>query len=66
MNTEEHALAMIERVRAKPLRFRDERVTMAHGAGGKATQALVEGLLALGDALVAYAHTTSRSRAKRP
>jgi hydrogenase expression/formation protein HypE len=44
--TEEHALAMIERVRAKPLRFRDERVTMAHGAGGKATQALVEGLLA--------------------
>jgi hydrogenase expression/formation protein HypE len=46
MNTEEHALAMIERVRSKPLRFRDERVTMAHGAGGKATQALVEGLLA--------------------
>jgi hydrogenase expression/formation protein HypE len=37
---------MIERVRAKPLRFRDDRVTMAHGAGGKATQALVEGLLA--------------------
>src|ERR1700730_4651285 len=37
---------MIERVRAKPLRFRDERVTMAHGAGGKATQTLVEGLLA--------------------
>ncbi|MCW3063200.1 MAG: hydrogenase expression/formation protein HypE, partial [Solirubrobacterales bacterium] len=44
--SEEHALAMIERVRAKPLRFRDERVTMAHGAGGKATQSLVEGLLA--------------------
>ena len=37
---------MIERVRAKPLRFRDDRITMAHGAGGKATQALVEGLLA--------------------
>jgi hydrogenase expression/formation protein HypE len=46
VNTEEHALAMIERVRSKPLRFRDERVTMAHGAGGKATQTLVEGLLA--------------------
>jgi hydrogenase expression/formation protein HypE len=46
VNTEEHALAMIERVRSKPLRFRDERVTMAHGAGGKATQALIEGLLA--------------------
>jgi hydrogenase expression/formation protein HypE len=37
---------MIERVRSKPLRFRDERITMAHGAGGKATQSLVEGLLA--------------------
>jgi hydrogenase expression/formation protein HypE len=46
VNTEERALELIERVRAKPLRFRDERVTMAHGAGGKATQALVEGLLA--------------------
>jgi hydrogenase expression/formation protein HypE len=44
--TEEHALAMIERVRARPLRFRDERITMAHGAGGKATQTLIEGLLA--------------------
>ena len=30
----------------KPLRFRDEQITMAHGAGGKATQALIEGLLA--------------------
>jgi hydrogenase expression/formation protein HypE len=44
--SEEEALALIERVRARPLRFRDERVTMAHGAGGKATQSLVEGLLA--------------------
>ena len=44
--TEEHALDLIERVRSKPLRFRDEQITMAHGAGGKATQALIEGLLA--------------------
>ncbi|MDQ2967333.1 MAG: hydrogenase expression/formation protein HypE [Actinomycetota bacterium] len=35
---------MIERVRAKPARFKDARITMAHGAGGKATQTLVEGL----------------------
>src|SRR5262249_107211 len=27
-------------------RFRDERITLAHGAGGKATQTLIEGLLA--------------------
>jgi hydrogenase expression/formation protein HypE len=37
---------LIERVKAKPLRFRDEQITMAHGAGGKATLALIEGLLA--------------------
>jgi hydrogenase expression/formation protein HypE len=40
------ALAKIARVRAMPPRFRDERITMAHGAGGKATASLVAGLLA--------------------
>jgi hydrogenase expression/formation protein HypE len=40
------ALEKIERVRARPLRFRDEQITMAHGAGGKATLTLIEGLLA--------------------
>src|ERR671929_9241 len=44
--TEEHVLGLIERVKAKPLRFRDEQITMAHGAGGKATLGLIEGLLA--------------------
>jgi hydrogenase expression/formation protein HypE len=44
--TEEHALDLIERVRSRPLHFRDDQITMAHGAGGKATQALIEGLLA--------------------
>jgi hydrogenase expression/formation protein HypE len=33
-------------VRSKPLRFRDDQITMAHGAGGKASQTLIEGLLA--------------------
>jgi hydrogenase expression/formation protein HypE len=41
---EQHALELIERVRARPVRFRDPHVTMAHGAGGKASRALVEGL----------------------
>ena len=45
-NTEARALELIERVRAKPARFRDAQVTMAHGAGGKATQTLIEGMLA--------------------
>lgn len=50
-----------QRRRARP-RFKDDRITMAHGAGGKATRALVEGLIvpsfdnavlaALGDAAV--------------
>ena len=35
----------IEAMRRRPQRFRDERVTMAHGAGGKASRALVEGLV---------------------
>jgi hydrogenase expression/formation protein HypE len=46
VRTEDHVLGLIERVKAKPLRFRDEQITMAHGAGGKATLALIEGLLA--------------------
>ncbi len=32
---ERHALDLIERVRSKPARFRDEQITMAHGAGGR-------------------------------
>jgi hydrogenase expression/formation protein HypE len=44
--SEQHVLGLIERMKARPLRFRDDQITMAHGAGGKATQALIEGLLA--------------------
>jgi hydrogenase expression/formation protein HypE len=44
--TEDQVLGLIERVKSKPLRFRDDQITMAHGAGGKATLALIEGLLA--------------------
>ena len=42
---EERVLAIVETARAKRARFRDERITMAHGAGGKASQSLIEGLL---------------------
>jgi hydrogenase expression/formation protein HypE len=42
---EERILEIIETARKKRSRFRDERITMSHGAGGKATQSLVEGLL---------------------
>jgi hydrogenase expression/formation protein HypE len=42
----ERILEIIETARAKPLKFRDERITMSHGAGGKATARLVEGLFA--------------------
>jgi hydrogenase expression/formation protein HypE len=42
---EQRVLSIIETARAKQGRFRDERITMAHGAGGKATQSLIEGLL---------------------
>jgi hydrogenase expression/formation protein HypE len=42
---EERILGIIETARAKRAKFRDERITMAHGAGGKATASLIEGLI---------------------
>lgn len=42
---ERRILGIIETARAKRPRFKAEQVTMAHGAGGKATQTLIEGLL---------------------
>ena len=44
--SEQRALERIEAARSRRRRFRDERITTAHGAGGRATQTLVEGLLA--------------------
>jgi hydrogenase expression/formation protein HypE len=41
---EERILGIIETARGKRAKFRDERINMAHGAGGKATQGLIEGL----------------------
>jgi hydrogenase expression/formation protein HypE len=41
---EQRILGIIETARAKRAKFRDEQVNMAHGAGGKATQSLIEGL----------------------
>ncbi len=43
--TEDLVGERIEAMRRRRPRFRDERVTMAHGAGGKASRALVEGLI---------------------
>ena len=42
---EARVLGIIETARAKRGKFRDAHITMAHGAGGKATQTLIEGLL---------------------
>ena len=52
---EQRVLGIIETARGKRARFRDERITMAHGAGGKATRSLIEGLFvpALGGASLA-------------
>jgi hydrogenase expression/formation protein HypE len=41
---EQKVLAIIETVRGKRPKFKDSAITMAHGAGGKATQTLIEGL----------------------
>jgi len=41
---EQRILGIIETARGKRAKFRDSHITMAHGAGGKATQTLIEGL----------------------
>jgi hydrogenase expression/formation protein HypE len=41
---EQKILGIIETARGKRAKFRDPQITMAHGAGGKATQGLIEGL----------------------
>ncbi|HWD64806.1 MAG TPA: hydrogenase expression/formation protein HypE [Solirubrobacteraceae bacterium] len=48
---EERILGIIETARSKRAKFRDTHINMAHGAGGKATQTLIEGLFvpAFGD-----------------
>src|SRR5262249_33548416 len=46
VDAERRSLDLIDRVRSRPPRFTDERITMAHGASGKASRTLVEGLLA--------------------
>ena len=43
---EQRILGIIETARGKRAKFRDAHINMAHGAGGKATQSLIEGLLA--------------------
>lgn len=43
--TEDQIGERIETMRRRTPRFRDDHVTMAHGAGGKATRTLVEGLI---------------------
>ncbi len=53
---EQKILGIIETARGKRAKFRDSQITMAHGAGGKATQTLIEGLFVPafgGDALEA-------------
>ncbi|HWC86553.1 MAG TPA: hydrogenase expression/formation protein HypE [Solirubrobacteraceae bacterium] len=42
---EQKILGIIETARGKRAKFRDEKINMSHGAGGKATQSLIEGVL---------------------
>src|ERR1700722_2198515 len=42
--TEREVLAWLESARARKARIREDRITLAHGAGGKATQTLIEAM----------------------
>jgi hydrogenase expression/formation protein HypE len=44
LSPEQEVLTRIERARRRAPRIRESRITLAHGAGGKATHSLVEGL----------------------
>jgi len=44
LTREQQVLQRIERVRRRKARLQEERITMAHGAGGKATLTLIEAL----------------------
>jgi len=44
MDREQQVLDRIDRARRRAPRVREERITMSHGAGGKATQTLVEAI----------------------
>ena len=52
---EQKILGIIETARGKRAKFRDAQINMAHGAGGKATQSLIEGMFvpALGNPTLA-------------
>src|SRR4029079_14255607 len=39
---EQDVLGRIEKARQRPARVKEERITLAHGAGGKATRTLVD------------------------
>ena len=65
---EQRILGIIETARSKQPKFKDERITMAHGAGGKATQTLIEGLFVPGfgsEPSPRWATRASRSRSSR-
>jgi hydrogenase expression/formation protein HypE len=42
---EQKILGIIATARGKRAKFRDDKINMSHGAGGKATQSLIEGVL---------------------
>ena len=44
LSPEEQVLKRIERARRRAPKIRESRITLAHGAGGKATHSLIEGL----------------------
>ncbi|MEV0153810.1 hydrogenase expression/formation protein HypE [Micromonospora sp. NPDC050686] len=44
LSREQQVLQRIERARRRPPKIRESRITLAHGAGGKATHSLIEGM----------------------
>ncbi|MFC0543179.1 hydrogenase expression/formation protein HypE [Kutzneria chonburiensis] len=64
IDREQQVLDRIERQRRRPAKVREERITLSHGAGGKATHTLIEAvfLAGFGNPLLAPLEDSARLR----
>jgi hydrogenase expression/formation protein HypE len=58
--TEAEVIDRIEEMRRRRPRFTDTRITMSHGAWGKASRQLVEGMIAPGPGQPGARHSGAR------
>jgi hydrogenase expression/formation protein HypE len=66
LSREEQVLQRIEKARSRKAKLKEERIVLAHGSGGKATQTLIEAVFLEAFANPLLAPAGGRGRAGRP